>query len=360
MSSMAIWQGFDYSWQGSSHRVNRLACSIDSFNQTPQGQVSGRYTSVMKFGEYGDVGDAFTSFSRINCDRMSFVHGTVEETLSAAVGTATRKVGTPISVTVPSTPETGGAPAKGGGGRIDEPQQARILSAPTQAATALLRGFSVRCLSHPAGITTRGFGVDLINQRREGPQFVFEPTYEIAPDNNPDRPSQDPPIYRYALRVFYTVLIAPPTDARFTRNPESSSPFLSRYDGPKDVPLQRPIDVQGPAAGPQGAFAHAVLGIHGFQWRLYSWPGTARDGRYLRRLLFTLKDAGYTSQSGTATVLFATLFSNEAAISYGYDAEHTLGVTLIQYNGDRPPANITLHNVVNPDVNDTTQQTFLL
>jgi hypothetical protein len=192
----------------------------------------------------------------------------------------------------------------------------------------------------------------LLEFRQQGLTFSFRPSYRIHPDNTNDRPDQGPD-FAYNMVLFYTVIAAELGDAQFTITPTAHASVSYAGPGIGPVPLQHNVVGLG-----DSSFSRAVVGIRSFRWHL--GETISEDGRYVRALHTFLTGDSYSPAAGTMDFLSSLWFSNDSAVTLGFNAEHLLSPTLIQYADDSPLAHVVLHNAVRPGVDAQVTRTVLL
>jgi hypothetical protein len=320
-----IWQGFDYGWRSNPHRVSRFGSHLDSFALQPNTrQVHARYLTSLGVGTINDTADARTTVASLVAPPLQFIHGFQTKTLVEEVGTPKSVADETVSIQLP--PIAGGA-----------------------VATPLLRGFDVQCTNFSAGYHTRGFGIELDNIQQVGSVLNFRPRFFIHPERSPDpfsrppAPNTGPNEYEYQLVAYFTVVVAPLGQARFTPAPESTPTAIISYDGPTESRAEETCQILG--QGGQ-AFHQAVVGVRAFSWQLGDHQGTVFDGRYLRQLQCFMGNQSYDPATGTASFVSHLWFTNQGTIPYDFNAEHRLWATLIQTNAAQAPRFQTLNNVV--------------
>jgi hypothetical protein len=332
-----IWQGFDYGWQGEPHRISRFDSHLDSFALQSDGKVHARYLTAFGVGNVDDVGDAFTYVASVKAMPFHFIYGYTSQTLAAEQGTPTAVDGERVSVVLP----------EGLGAGV--------------VATPLLRGFGITSANFEPGFHTRGFGVELNDPRLEGNSLSFVPRFFVHAEQSPDPLTQGifskaPQDYRYTMTANFTIVAAPASAAYITVAPSPAPTVVARYQGPGT-----PQEVNALMLGQRdGAFSRAVIGVRGFRWQLKPWSPTNHDGRYLRRLQCFVSNHGYNPETGTATFIAHLWFTNQGAVPYGFDAEHLLWTTLVQFNDNRPVLTTALRQVVDTSQTVEAVQDFAL
>lgn len=103
--------------------------------------------------------------TRVNSRELRFRHGQAGATLTAPVGE-------PAAVKL----------------------EARQVPLPegTQIATVIMRGSSVRCMSHADGLNARGFGFGLSDIAVVDGRLTFRPRFFVHPENSLTAPPRAP------------------------------------------------------------------------------------------------------------------------------------------------------------------------
>jgi len=366
----AIWQGFDHFWENDPHRVNLFASCISA---RPDANVT--YQSGMSIGRFPpDICHAVTTVHQAGTPTTGFIDGEVTLDVSGAVGEGVERQGDPVT---------------------------HVLPRPGLRATVLLRGFSVETINFPHGFHTRGFGflIDRIRQQEAagGTRISFVPSFFMFPDRSPD-PSTDPdrliwrampvpdwleprapPTFEYRMTLYYRILYDDAQKLAFKPHrvvrTAKSHDYPVRYPGPDPR-----VEVQGV---PGDEFNVATVGLQGFRFELCRWPHTRYQGRYLRKLKMMVEAFDYDPESGRATFMPGMLFTNYGVRgdrrttgeqrrrwlafvqqrggpyadrlraltrlllgSFGFEAQYTLDVMLIQFRGGEADAPRRMHNVI--------------
>jgi len=237
-----VWQGFDYGWRENPHRVSRFDSHLDSFALQSNGQVAARYLTDFGVGNVDDTGDARTSVASLVATPLQFIYGFQTKTLTEEVGTAKEVADETVSIQLPALTE--GA-----------------------VATPLLRGFDLTCANFASGYQTRGFGVELNDVQQSGNTLTFRPRFFVHPERSPD-PATRPPLgggpseYQYSMAAYFTVVVAPAGQARFTTSPPATPTEVISYQGPTQAPAEKSSQIVGQGGG---GFNRAVVGVRAFR-----------------------------------------------------------------------------------------------
>ncbi len=295
-----VWQGFDFEWAKTPHRVHRLASWIDDL-EAEDGNISGSCASHFSVGRVPDAGVARTYIGGVRGHQMRFREGSSSVSLGAYNGEAARVDGERVEVQVEGE------------------------------ATAILRGFRLSCTSHESGIHPQGFGVRLceIENGEEG-CLSFTPSFYVHAANSPDIVTGWKGEYHFEFEAMYSVLYGPSDEVAF-RVPCNNSVCAEVGHKRKQRP-EAPARING---HPE-RFNHGALAMRGFCWEQQHRSWGNRNGRFMRRFEAHLGDQDYNSRSGTVDFKPRMNFSNDGLIPYPVRAQHQMWTTLIQYNDGRP------------------------
>lgn len=308
----ALWQGFDYRWRATPHRLNEMSSLLRGL-EYERGELRGEQLSRFSVGKVPDQGLAVSFATPLWAPGMQWIEGRVEAVLAAAIGVPAAWEGPPVRLRLP--------------GRVQRAEEVGLV----------LRGFELSCTSHAAGVHPRGFGLELARLEVEEGWLSFCPRAFVAASNSPDRFTADRGVYRYRLGIPYAVLLAPGR-LHCTR----AAVLEHTYGHPRQgLVMGQPRAGLAPRLELQGVperFEAAAIGLHGLAWSLGErQPGvqawSQRQGRFLRRLRSSVHDMRYDPATGRAEARIAARFSNRGTLSYGTAVEHQLWPTLIQLQG---------------------------
>jgi hypothetical protein len=298
-SGTGLWQGFDFSWANTPHRVHRLGSWLDGVTEG-DGPIRGRCESRFSVGRVPDAGLVKTHVRGIRSRALRFQEGSVTAVLGATNGEAAELDGERINISVHGD------------------------------ATVVLRGFQLVCTSHDRGIHPQGFGVHLRRIVAGEGVLSFTPHFFVHAANSPDVVTGWRGDFRFEVEAMYTVVSGCRGEVAFGH--ASAAEACATIDHRR---RERPV-ATARVAGHPGRYPHGVLGLRGFRWeqRHASWQG--RNGRFLRRLEAHLGDRNYDPADGMMAFHPRMNFSNDGLIPYPVRARHQLWSTLIQYRDDRP------------------------
>ena len=294
-----IWQGFDFEWSKTSHRVHRLASWLDDLEGDEAG-VRGSCASRFSVGRVPDAGVARTYVGGIRSRHLRFREGSAAIELGATNGEAAELDGERVEV------------AAGG------------------AATVVLRGFRLRCTSHDAGIHPQGFGVQLRDISREAGSLSFTPRFYVHATNSPDFVTGWKGQYHSKFEALYTV-VSGPSEAVSFAIPCNEQPCAAVAHVRRDR-----LEAEASVAGHSRLFSHGTVGLRGFRWEQKHRSRWDRNGRFMRRFEAHTGHQDYDADTGVARFKPRMFFSNDGMIPYPVRAEHKMWTTLIQYSDDRP------------------------
>lgn len=275
--SVALWQGFDFSWDRAAHRLNALASRIDGDT------VHHEFT----VGRVPDSGVARTWVTHVDADGLATHHGRSTVTVTAVLGRRATAEATEVCIPLPDG----------------------------HTGSAVLSGFSLRCASCHVGLHTRGFGIGLASVELRKGTLRFRPQAWVHAANSPDPITTGGGVYSYDVDLEWTALSGSPDHVAF----QTQSAILHTHRGSASTTDQELRDTP---------MRHAVLGVRGLAIE-QRWRGRwGRDGRFVRHL-----------QSGVDDLIRATRarfrphlhFSNRGVITYPIDVEHRLWTTLVGF-----------------------------
>ncbi|TNE88901.1 MAG: hypothetical protein EP330_12880 [Deltaproteobacteria bacterium] len=272
---VSVWQGFDFSWDNAPHRLNELT------SVTEGDQVRHAFT----VGRVPDTGLARSWVTRLAADGVRAIDGCSRVELHAPLGER----------------------AAGGTGVVRVPV--------VGAATAILRGFSLKCESCDVGLHTRGFGIDLEDLRVRDGFLEFSPTAWVHAANSPDPITTGRGDYAYSIELEWSVLSGAPDAVSFAE----ATPVVHRHRG-------RPSDLVGELADP--GTDHAVLGVRGLSVSQEYRGRWGRDGRFLRRVQAGVDDVDHRAGRFRPHLHF----TNKGWITYPVQVEQRLHTTLIGFS----------------------------
>jgi len=294
-----VWQGFDFAWSRTPHRVHRLGSWLDDLHGDELG-VRGRCETRFSVGRVPDSGVARTHIGGIRSRALRFREGSVSVSLGASNGEAAEIDGARVEVEIDGD------------------------------ATAILRGFELTCTSHETGIHPQGFGVQLRRIASHDGVLSFTPRFYVHAANSPDIVTGWRGDFQFSFEARYTVLSGRP-DAVSFELPCDDRACAEIGHGRRERPVSA-----GRIAGQPERYRHGVLGLRGFRWEQQhqSWRG--RNGRFLRRLEAHMGERRYDPHGGVMDFKPRMSFSNDGLIPYPVRAQHRMWCTLIQYRDDRP------------------------
>jgi len=294
-----VWQGFDFVWSSTPHRVHRLGSWLDDLHGDDQG-LRGRCETRFSVGRVPDSGTTRTHVGGIRSRHLRFSEGSASVSLGAENGEAAEVDGERIEVGLDG------------------------------AGTVILRGFELTCTSHEMGIHPQGFGIQLRQIRVRDGRVGFTPRFYVHAANSPDFVTGWSGAYRFTFEAKYTVICGPPEEVRFGLPCDDAA--CSEVGHRR---RERPVGT-GQIAGERGRYRRANLGLRGFRWEQQhqSWGG--RNGRFLRRLESHLGARRYDPEQGVMAFEPRMNFSNDGLIPYPVRARHQMWCTLIQHRDERP------------------------
>jgi len=294
-----IWQGFDFEWAKTSHRVHWLASWIDDLEGDASG-VRGSCASRFSVGRVPDAGVARTYVGGIRAKNLRFQEGSASVALGATNGVASEVDG------------------------------ARVEICADGAATVVLRGFRLSCTSHEAGIHPQGFGVQLRNIDPQIGGLSFTPRFYVHATNSPDIVTGWKGEYQFEFEAMYTVVSGPSEAVAFEIPCQEKACAEVAH-----VRRERPTS-RARLWGRSRQFNHGIVGLRGFRWEQHHRSWWDRNGRFLRRFEAHTGDQVYDPESGALEFEPRMNFSNNGMVPYPVHAQHRMWTTLIQYADDRP------------------------
>jgi hypothetical protein len=305
MSSTLLWQGFDYSWHGTPHRLNQFGSILRDVVGSND-QVHGRYVSHFSPGNVPDRARADTLVSTVGAQALQAVHGAVTQRVDGVMGTAATVRGPLVQVPLP------------------------VVAGAALAAVPLLFGFDLK--SDGKSTHTRGFGFRIADPRIDGNVVSFRPEYFLFPDRSPDPLTSDADRFAYDMTLAYAVLYGRADDVVLT-----DGVVQARADSAVE-PLRLSVRVDG---APNRS--HAAVGLRGFRWTITDARRQPK-GRYLRRVVSAVEALRHEPSTGQAHFDARLLFSNDGLIAYDHHDELLLEHTLVQYDAGSAPVARRLTN----------------
>lgn len=368
--TLAIWQGFDHSWQREPHRLTRIGSWIEQGDASDGGHLACRFSSTMQIGRFPpDSCHTHAMVHRAGSASSQRIDGSVSAVLHGQLGERVEVDGEAVRHVFPEGDLT---------------------------ATVVMRGFELTS-SFSHGFQTRGFGFRLSDiQQHAGTvaAISFVPGFMVFPDRSPDPTTnphhvlwrvlpfppalepRSPDDFEYEMKLHYSIIYDQARMAKFTSHDLAEGPVRSRYVGLSAGRRAVHHTLQGE---PGGAYRSASVGIRGFRWELLDWPRTRLDGRYLRKLQCMLDGLDYDPESGRMTVSTKMAFNNfggrqgreqvrkwiaflrarrtkdrdrlraiarSLRMSYGFIVQYELNTTLLQFKDDAHYPVSHLYNVV--------------
>jgi hypothetical protein len=367
----AVWQGFDHYWALDPHRLNVFGSHIHA-GEDAAGEHNVVYHSRMSIGR----------FPPDECHTSTIVH----------------EVGTPTTgmfdgaVTVEAAGMLG-RPAEIAGERV-----CCTLPRPDLTAEVTLRGFDIETVNFRHGFHIRGFGfsIDDVEHNDEGivsftPRFFISPAQSPDPATDPNRliwmalpwpaavEPRRPDDYVYRLTLYYRILYDEP--GKMVARPQQIIKVARSHDYPvRMLPARPPAEASGIGGG---EYDTATIALTGFRWELRNWPNTRFQGRYLRKLKFTVENLLYDPETGEMTYQPKMVFTNYGVRgrrqdrrerrrrwavflrsqawpqsnrvralsrllrgSYGFLAQYTLHTSLLQFRGGHQSQPQTMQHVI--------------
>lgn len=286
----AMWQGFDFAWQRTPHRLNQLGSWVE---ETPEGaHAAARLT----LGRVPDRGRARVHVAELSAPGIRGRSGDVRVRLAGSPGEGMTVRSAPVAVPL------GGA----------DPS----------SSTVVLRGFELCCRSHPAGVHIQGFGLRVDDIRAEDHTLTFVAELYLRANHSPDPLTRWRGDVVFDARLFYTALLAD-RGALAPRRPATRPCATVRHDHRMPPPTSQ--EVMG-----DPRFRGGALALRGFRFEQLHQGRWRRDGRYLRRFHLWLGAPAW--DGSTARMRWAPMawFSNAGMVAYPLHAEHRLWTTLIQ------------------------------
>lgn len=293
----AVWQGFEFTWLRTPHRLNRLGSWLDELEHDSEG-TRGTARACLTVGRVPDRGRARTWLAAFSAPDVRFVDGELELELAARVGEEALQRGELVRHAL-----DGAAP---------------------EASTVILRGFELVCTSHPAGVHAQGLGMRLGGLRAGGGWVSFVPEFLVHANNSPDPLTTWSGEYRYRVRMLYTVVLGAP-GALAASVPRNDTACVALDHG-RERPALGPFEARG-----RPGFENGVIALRGFWFQQRHQGGSKRDGRYLRQLEARVEERSYDPRRGCAEWHPHCWFSNAGMVSYPVRAEHRLWTTLLQF-----------------------------
>ena len=298
----AIWQGFDFEWSNTPHRLHNFGSWLVDL-QTQNGQIQGACETSFTVGRVPDTGVAKTWIKPIRSPDLRFHEGAQTLEITAVIGQSAETIGTLIEVQL----------------------------APNQTGTAVLRGFHIRCVSHPMGLHPEGMGVRLTELSNEGQKVRFIPVFFFHATNSPDIVTTGSGPVVFTCEVLYTVVVAERETVKLTV-PCNQNPCVTHQHRRGEV-QKLSTTLQGVA---QPSLNHGVIGVRGFVWRQQHPSYFQRNGRFIRRYQMHTGAMQYDAALGKSQIKPRLHFCNNGLIPYPIQAHHQLWTTLIQYRDERP------------------------
>ena len=288
-----LWQGFDCRWLSAPHRLNHITSAVDTKDTADQATLRTRFT----VGRVPDRGTLTTRVAGLHAPGVAFIDGEVRAILLATAGQVALFEGAPITVPLPTGPDT--------------------------VATIVLRGFEIGCTSSPVGLHAQGFGVQLADAKVVGSALRFVPRMFVHATPSPDLLTGWRGVYSYEMVAPYTVIYGA-AERLAVHAPGSPTASAHRKH-------RRPTSHSGTISGHGGdRFAFGATAIHGFSWSLGHRGRFGRDGRFLRHLATWIDASEYDAARGAMDITSRLAFSNKGLLTYGVQARQRLWTTVLQ------------------------------